>query len=214
MSRTIKVDLFTDVVCPWCLIGSKRLDDAIAKLPADVTVDVENLPFYLDPNTPPEGYDVAEMLRSKYGRDPKTIWAHAEEQARLSGIDLDLSKQPRTFPTQKAHTLVRLARAKGTQHKLANAIAWQYFMEHRLVNEPDVLADIATCYGFTREEALADVSDPRELETSHQMAVWAAQQGIQGVPFFVFDNRFALSGAQPAEVFDMAFAKVLDEAPR
>ena len=214
MSRTIKVDLFTDVVCPWCLIGSKRLDDAIAKLPADVTVDVENLPFYLDPNTPPEGYDVAEMLRSKYGRDPKTIWAHAEEQARLSGIDLDLSKQPRTFPTQKAHTLVRLARAKGTQHKLANAIAWQYFMEHRLVNEPDVLADIATRYGFTREEALADVSDPRELETSHEMAVWAAQQGIQGVPFFVFDNKFALSGAQPAEVFDMAFAKVLDEAPR
>ena len=213
MSRTIKVDLFTDVVCPWCLIGSKRLDDAIAKLPADVTVDVENLPFYLDPNTPPEGYDVAEMLRSKYGRDPKTIWAHAEEQARLSGIDLDLSKQPRTFPTQKAHTLVRLARAKGTQHKLANAIAWQYFMEHRLVNEPDVLADIATGYGFTREEALTDVSDPRELETSHQMAVWAAQQGIQGVPFFVFDNKFALSGAQPAEVFDMAFAKVLDEPP-
>jgi len=210
MSRTIKVDLFTDVVCPWCLIGSKRLDDAIAKLPGDVTVDVENLPFYLDPNTPPEGYDVAEMLRSKYGRDPKTIWAHAEEQARLSGIDLDLSKQPRTFPTQKAHTLVRLARAKGTQHKLANAIAWQYFMEHRLVNEPDVLADIATGYGFTREEALADVSDPRELETSHQMAVWAAQQGIQGVPFFVFDNKFALSGAQPAEVFDMAFAKVLE----
>ena len=210
MSRTIKVDLFTDVVCPWCLIGSKRLDDAIAKLPADVTVDVENLPFYLDPNTPPEGYDVAEMLRSKYGRDPKTIWAHAEEQARLSGIDLDLSKQPRTFPTQKAHTLVRLARAKGTQHKLANAIAWQYFMEHRLVNEPDVLADIATGYGFTREEALADVSDPHELETSHEMAVWAAQQGIQGVPFFVFDNKFALSGAQPAEVFDMAFAKVLE----
>ena len=210
MPRTIKVDLFTDVVCPWCLIGSKRLDDAIAKLPADVTVDVENLPFYLDPNPPPEGYDVADMLRSKYGRDPKTIWAHAEEQAKLSGIDLDLSKQPRTFPTQKAHTLVRLARAKGTQHALANAIAWDYFIEHRLVNEPDVLAHIATGYGFTREEALADVSDPREIEISHQMAVWAAQQGIQGVPFFVFDNTFALSGAQPAEVFDMAFAKVLE----
>ena len=211
MSRTIKIDLFTDVVCPWCLIGSKRLDDAIAKLPADVTVDVENLPFYLDPDTPPEGYDVATMLRSKYGRDPKTIWAHAEEQAKLSGIDLDLSKQPRTFPTQKAHTLVRLARPKGTQHALANAIAWAYFIEHRQVNDVEVLADIATGFDFTREEALSDVSDPRELETSHQMAVWAAQQGIQGVPFFVFDNRFALSGAQPPEVFDMALAKVLDE---
>ena len=211
MSRTIKVDLFTDVVCPWCLIGSARLDKAIVALPADVTVNVENLPFYLDPDTPPEGYDVAEMLRRKYGRDPKTIWARAEEQAKLSGIDLDLSKQPRTFPTQKAHTLVRLARPKGTQHALANAIAWAYFMDHRQVNDVDVLADIAVEYGFVREEALADVNDPRELETSHQMAVWAAQQGIQGVPFFIFDNRFALSGAQPQEVFDMAFAKVLDE---
>ena len=210
MSRTIKVDLFTDVVCPWCLIGSKRLDDAIAKLPSDVTVDVENLPFYLDPNTPPEGYDVGEMLRSKYGRDPREIWARAEEQARLSGIDLDLSKQPRTFPTQKAHTLVRLARPKGTQHALANAIASAYFMEHRQVNDVEVLADIATGFGFTRQEALADVNDPRELETSHQLAVWAAQQGIQGVPFFIFDGKFALSGAQPAEVFDMAFGKVLE----
>ena len=212
MSRTIKIDLFTDVVCPWCLIGSKRLDDAIARLPADITVDVENRPFYLDPDTPPEGYDVAEMLRRKYGRDPKTIWARAEEQAQLSGIDLDLSKQPRTFPTQKAHTLVRLARPKGTQHALANAIAWAYFMDHRQVNDVEVLADIATGFGFTREEALSDVSDPRELETSHQMAVWAAQQGIQGVPFFVFDNRFAVSGAQSQDVFEMAFAKVLDES--
>ena len=123
MSRTLKVDLFTDIVCPWCLIGSVRLDKAIATLPADVTVDVENHPFYLDPNTPPEGYDVGEMLRSKYGREPKAMWARPEAEAKKSGIDLDLSQQPRTFPTQKGHTLVRLARPKGTQHALANAIA-------------------------------------------------------------------------------------------
>ena len=73
MPRTLKVDLFTDIVCPWCLIGSARLDKAIAALPADVTVDVENHPFYLDPNTPPDGYDVGEMLQQKYGREPKAI---------------------------------------------------------------------------------------------------------------------------------------------
>jgi predicted DsbA family dithiol-disulfide isomerase len=175
-------------------------------------VDVENHPFYLDPNTPPEGYDVAEMLRSKYGRDPKTIWARAEGEAKKSGIDLDLSQQPRTFPTQKAHTLIRLARPKGTQHALANAIAAAYFLEHRQVNEPEVLAEIATQHGFTREEALGDIADPRELEQSHELAIAAAQQGIQGVPFFIFDGRFAMSGAQPEEVFDMAFKKALEEA--
>ncbi len=210
--RKIKIDLWTDVVCPWCLIGSARLDTAIAALPADVEVEVENHPFYLDPNTPPEGYDVGTMLQQKYGREPQEIWARAEEQARLSGIDLDLSRQPRTFPTQKAHTVVRLAKPKGSQHALANAIAAAYFLEHRQVNDDEVLADIAAEHGFTREEALSDMRDPRELEQSHELATWAAQQGIQGVPFFIFDGKFALSGAQPQEVFEMAFRKVLDEA--
>jgi predicted DsbA family dithiol-disulfide isomerase len=210
--RKIKIDVWTDVVCPWCLIGSARLDKAIAELPGDVSVEVENHPFYLDPNTPPEGYDVAEMLRKKYGRDPKAIWARAEEQAKLSGIDLDLSRQPRTFPTQKAHTVVRLAKPKGTQHDLANAIAASYFLEHRQVNDDEVLAEIAKAYGFTREEALNDMRDPRELDETHQLAIWAAQQGIQGVPFFVFDGKFALSGAQPQDVFAAAFAKVAEEA--
>jgi len=210
--RKIKIDVWTDVVCPWCLIGSARLDRAIAELPPGVSVEVENHPFYLDPNTPSEGYDVAEMLRQKYGREPKAIWARAEEQAKLSGIDLDLSQQPRTFPTQKAHTIVRLAKAKGTQHELANAIAWAYFMDHRQVNDDEVLADIAAEYGYTREDALNEMRNPRELEESHQLAIWAAQQGIQGVPFFIFDGKFALSGAQPQEVFAAAFAKVNEEA--
>ncbi|MEO7224056.1 MAG: DsbA family oxidoreductase [Devosia sp.] len=210
--RRIKIDLWTDVVCPWCLIGSARLDTAIAELPADVSVEVENHPFYLDPNTPPEGYDVGEMLRSKYGREPREIWARAEEQAKLSGIELDLSQQPRTFPTQKAHTIVRLAKNKGTQHELANTIAAAYFLEHRQVNDDEVLADIAAEHGFAREEALSLMRDPAELKTSHELAIWAAQQGIQGVPFFIFNNQFALSGAQPPEVFEAAFKKVLEKA--
>lgn len=212
MTKTLKVDLFTDIVCPWCLVGSARLDKAIAALPADVTVDVENHPFYLDPNTPPEGYDVAEMLRAKYRREPKEMWARVEGEAKKAGIDLDLSRQPRTFPTQKGHTLVRLARDKGTQHALANAIASAYFLDHRQVNDDAVLAEIATGYGFSRDEALRVINDPEELRVSHELAVEAAAQGIQGVPFFIFDNRFALSGAQPDEVFAMAFKKALEEA--
>ena len=105
-----------------------------------------------------------------------------------------------------------LARPKGTQHALANAIAAAYFLEHRQVNEPEVLAEIATGHGFTHEEALGDIADPRELEVSHELAISAAQQGIQGVPFFVFEGRFAMSGAQPEEVFEMAFKRALEEA--
>jgi predicted DsbA family dithiol-disulfide isomerase len=210
MPRTIKVDLFTDTVCPWCLIGAERLDRAIAALPPDVTVEVRNHPFYLDPNTPDDGVIVADMLRERYGRDPKDMWERVETEARNSGIDLDLSRQPRSYPTRKGHTLVRLAGAKGTQHALANAIARAYFLDHLLINDDDVLADIAVDYGFTREEALAAVRNPAELAATHELAIAASQQGIQGVPFFVFDNKFALSGCQPQEVFARAFEAALD----
>lgn len=212
MARLLKVDVFTDTVCPWCLVGSARLDQAIAALPDDVTVKVENHPFYLNPDTPAEGIVVADMLREKYGRDPKEMWARVESEARKSGIALDLSRQPRSYPTQKGHTLVRLAKPKGTQHALANAIAWAYFMEHRQINDDEVLAEIATRHGYARDEALQVMRDPEALGETHELAIEAARQGIQGVPFFVFDNRFALSGCQPQEVFGLAFDKAL-EAP-
>ena len=204
MSKTIKIDLFTDTVCPWCLVGAARLDEAIARLPGGVEVVVENHPFYLNPNTPAEGIVVADMLREKYGRDPKEMWARVEAEARSSGIALDLSRQPRSYPTQKGHTLVRLAKVKGTQHALANAIAWGYFMDHQLINDDEVLADIAVQHGYSRAEALQVVRDAEALGETHDLAIAAAQQGIQGVPFFIFDNRFAVSGCQPEAAFDRA----------
>jgi predicted DsbA family dithiol-disulfide isomerase len=210
MSRKIKVDLFTDTVCPWCIVGSERLDQAIAALPDDVEVEVENHPFYLNPDTPPEGIVVADMLREKYGRDPREMWARVEGEAKKSGIDLDLSQQPRSYPTQKGHTLVRLAKAKGTQHALANAIAWAYFMDHKQINDDEVLADIAVGHGYSREEALQVIRDADALGETHDLAIAAAQQGIQGVPFFIFDGKFALSGCQPQEVFGRAFEAALD----
>jgi predicted DsbA family dithiol-disulfide isomerase len=204
MARALNIDLFTDTVCPWCLVGTARLDKAVAKLPTDVVVDIERHPFYLDPDTPPEGHDVGEMLRLKYLRDPRDIWARCEAEAKKSGIDLDLSKQPRTYPTQKGHTLVRLARVKGTQHALASDIAWTYFMDHQQINDDEVLAEIAVRHGFAREEALQVMRDPDELGITHDLAVGAMRAGIQGVPFFVFDNRFSLSGCMPQEVFNRA----------
>lgn len=207
----LKIDLWTDVVCPWCLVGSERLDQAVARLPSGTTVDIENHPFYLDPNTPPEGYDVAEMLRAKYHREPHEMQARVEAEARKSGLALDLGKQPRSYPTKKAHTLTGHARVKGTQHALANAIAAAYFLEHRLINEDDVLTEIATHHGFTREDALAVIHDEQALAETEALAYSALQSGIQGVPFTVLAGRYGLSGAQPQEVFDMALAQVLAE---
>jgi len=211
MPKSLKVDVFTDVVCPWCLVGSARLDKAVAELPPDVEVTIENHPFYLDPNVPGEGVIVADMLRQRYGREPEEMWARVEGEAKKADIDLDLSKQPRMFPTAKAHTLTRLAKPLGTQHALANAIAEAYFLGHRQINDDAVLADLAVQHGFDRAEALRVINDPDELAVTEGLARQAAEQGINGVPFFVFGEKYAMSGAQPQEVFGMALAKTLNE---
>ena len=211
MAKLLKIDVFTDVVCPWCLVGSARLDAALGNLPDDVEVVVENHPFYLDPTVPPEGIDVAQMLRAKYGRDPAELWARVESEAAKAGIDLDLSKQPRMFNTAKAHTLTRLAKGNGNQHELANAIAEAYFLSHRQINDDNVLADIASEHGWDRGDALDAINDENELAMTADLATSAAQQGIRGVPFFVFGEKYALSGAQPAEVFAQALEKTISE---
>lgn len=211
MARMLKIDVFTDVVCPWCLVGSARLDAALANVPDDVDVVIENHPFYLDPTVPPEGVDVGEMLREKYGRDPKEMWERVETEAKKAGITLDLSQQPRMFNTAKAHTITRLSKANGNQHELANAIANAYFLDHRQINDDNVLADIAAEFGWDRGDALDIMNDADELATTEQLAASAAQQGIRGVPFFVFAEKYALSGAQPDEVFTEALNKTISE---
>lgn len=211
MTKQLKIDVFTDVVCPWCIVGSARLDNAVAALPDDVDVIIENHPFYLDPNTPTEGVVVADMLRERYGKDPREMWERVESEALKAGVELDLSRQPRMFPTKKAHTITRLAKPLGIQHELANAIANAYFLEHRQINDDNVLADIAVEFGFDRGDALDAMNDEHELAITEQLATDAAAQGIRGVPFFVFGEKYALSGAQPAEVFERALAQAIEE---
>ena len=211
MTRHLKIDVFTDVVCPWCLVGSARLDQALAALPADIDVVVENHPFYLDPSVPPEGVDVGEMLRAKYGREPSEMWTRVEGEARKVGIDLDLSRQPRMFNTAKAHTITRLSKANGNQHELANAIAEAYFLEHRQINDDNVLADIAVAHGWDRGDALDAMNDEHELGITQSLAADAAAQGVRGVPFFIFGEKYALSGAQPDEVFQKALEQTIAE---
>ncbi|HTJ56187.1 MAG TPA: DsbA family protein, partial [Devosiaceae bacterium] len=103
------------------------------------------------------------------------------------------------------------ARTLGTQYALAKAIAEAYFLEHRLINDDEVLADLAVAHGFERAEAVRLITDPRELAITEQLARDASGQGISGVPFFIFGEKYAMSGAQPEEVFAMAIEKTLSE---
>lgn len=207
--QTIKIDLFSDPVCPWCLVGLARLDLAIRALPEGALVDVEHHPFLLDANAPVEGEDVVEMLKHKYERDPFEMWDRLERDARDLGVTLDMRKQKFRYASQAAHALIEEARSKGTQHALAKAIGNAYYLEARNIADPEVLVQIAKDFGFSADEAMSVATNKSKWRAIEQAAIAASGQGVQGVPFFVFNNKYALSGSQPVEVFSQVFDTVL-----
>jgi predicted DsbA family dithiol-disulfide isomerase len=217
MPPSLAIDLFSDIVCPWCFIGATRLEQALSRLAGEVEAEVCYHPFFLDPGVPKQGVSVPEKLRKKYGVDPKQLWARAEGAARESGLPLDLSLQSMMYPTDAAHTLLRHAHAKGTQPALAKAFFHAYFIDAKNIADESLLAELATPHGFTREEALELAHAEAELELTREEALSAARGGIRGVPFFIFDGRLGVSGAQSVEVLVAAIRKALErplsEAP-
>jgi predicted DsbA family dithiol-disulfide isomerase len=209
MAASMTIDLFSDIVCPWCFIGGARLELALADMTDEVQAEVCYHPFYLRPDTPKSGISIPQMLREKYGADPKQLWARVEAAAKESGILLDLSVQSKMYPTHAAHTLLRHAHAKGTQRALASAFFRGYFLDAKNISDESVLAEIAEQHGFTRDEALELATSETELELTREEAISAAQGGIRGVPFFIFDGRLAVSGAQSVSVLQAAIRQAL-----
>ncbi len=207
--QPISIEVVSDVVCPWCLIGVERLDQALAGMP-HVRATVRFHPFLLDPTTPEEGEDLRARLERKYRMPASSMFARVEQAARESGIPLDFSKVTRSISTLRAHTLIRLADDLATQGALKRALLKAYFLEGRDVSKLDVLIEIGERHGLARGRVEAALSDPAELEATRELAGEAAQQGVTGVPFFVFDERLAVSGAQPVETLQKVIARVLE----
>src|SRR5690606_9229704 len=124
--RKLSIQVVSDVVCPWCLIGVRRLDLALEAFP-DVEAEVRFLPFLLDPSTPEKGEDLRERLKRKYGLEPEAMFSRVEAAARESGLPLDFEKVTRSVATTRAHTLIRHALERGTQGALKRAILSAYF---------------------------------------------------------------------------------------
>ncbi len=206
MSEPLTIDLHADLVCPWCYIGSERLDQAIA----GTDVVVRHRPFLLMPDAPAEGVDIPDMLRRKYRADPAQLQGRVEQAARDSGQTLDLSKQPRSYPTLRAHTLLRHAEARGTQRALTRALYRANFDEGRNLHDVAVLAALASAHGFSAAEVEALVTDGAELALTRDATREASRLGIRGVPFFVFNGKLAVSGAQPVDVLRRALSEAAD----
>lgn len=212
MAEELTIDVITDIVCPWCLVGVARLDKALAQVPEGTPVHVRHHPFLLDPDLGEEGIDLREKLTEKYGGDPAEMWARVEGEAEKSGIDLKIERQPHVWPTVKAHVLVRLAEG-DRQHAVQKDLAAAYFHEAANLTDTEFLVGIADKHGLDGETIRQALDDPEQIAASHEHARAIAGQGITGVPFFVFNGRFSLSGCQPEGVFSQAVQAALQPEP-
>ncbi len=210
------IDIFSDPVCPWCLVGLARLDQALAGLDESNQIGITHHPFLLDANTPKEGEDVVAMLKRKYGRAPDEMWDRLEQEAKTCGLSLNMRKQKMRYPSQKALALIMAAKEdtengeKGLrQHNLARAISHACYMDGLNIADDGVLGDIALAHGFEAQEVFDVLSDEQAIAEVEKGARWAPQAGITGVPYFIFNNKFALSGAQPLSVFEEALQRAL-----
>lgn len=212
MSGEVTIDIHSDISCPWCFIGSRRLNRVLGERMPELRTRVRHHPYQLHPDAPAGGIDVHAMLRERYGADPSSLFERVEEAAREEGIELDLSLQSRAFDTAGAHTLIRHAAVLGTQSDLVDALFAAYFLEARDISDPAVLADVAAPHGFSEAQIRTLISDGAELGLTRMEAADAARRGVRGVPFFVLGGKYALSGAQPEHILEGAIRRAAEEA--
>jgi predicted DsbA family dithiol-disulfide isomerase len=185
----MRIEVASDVVCPWCYIGKKRLEKALALL-SDVKLEIRWLPFQLNPSMPKEGMPRAQYRKAKFGslERSRALDARVIAEGKAEGIDFAFERIERTPNTTDAHKLIGLAEDQG---KVVDALFHAYFEDGKDIGDPRVLADIATQCGVQGwPERAQDVSgleqDVREM-------------GISAVPTFIFDRKAGVSGAYPAE---------------
>ncbi|MCB1340156.1 MAG: DsbA family oxidoreductase [Pseudooceanicola sp.] len=205
-ANTVQVDIVSDVVCPWCYVGFRQLEQALGMTGLGAVVRWH--PFELNPDMPPEGQNLREHLMQKYG-----ITAEASQTARARltalgaelGIDFRYSDGMRMVNTFAAHQLLGWAMGEGAQHPLKMALFHAYFTDGRDVSDPGVLVEVAQSVGLDPAAAREVLESGRMAEqTRDHLSTWT-QNGITGVPAMIFGGKYLVTGAQGAE----NYAKVL-----
>src|SRR5215831_1153965 len=201
----MRIDIWSDLVCPWCYIGKRRLERALAELPDAPQVDIVHRSFQLNPSALTSTTSSRrDYLRAKYGWSPgqaAKIDADMEQRAAADGLEYHLTADGLTGNTFDAHRLVHLARQRGRQDATVERFFRAYFTEQRSLFDRQSLEALAVDAGLDAGEARAVLEGSLYTEGVDADVTEARRLGVSGVPFFVFDRRLGLSGAQPIASF-------------
>ena len=219
----LTIDIVSDVVCPWCFIGKRKLEAALqlpqaANLPP---VHIRWHPFQLNPDLPQEGVPRKQYLEDKFGgpERAKEIYARVGAAGQAVGLQLNFDAIQQQANTLSAHALIAYAQAhpsNDAENTLGNDIKERilnaYFVEGRFVGSVVVLVDIAVAAGLNAEEVRAHLSNPQTRQDVSDADAQARQMGISGVPFFIFNQKVAVSGAQDPDALLAAMQQALAAA--
>lgn len=199
---TLGFQVFSDVICPWCLVGKRRLERALDELGLRSEAAIAWLPFELNPDMPDNGMPRSEYRARKFGPErAAALDADMTRLGRAEGITFRFDRQARTPSTRLAHVVLAFAAGHGRHDALKERLMTAYFEEGVDVGEPANLIDLAASVGLDRAEVAAALSDPALRRRVVDTEARAAALGIGGVPFFIVNDSWAMSGAQPAEAW-------------
>lgn len=205
-SQSLVIDIFSDVICPWCFIGKHRLENALKKFSSEqpqVSISVRWLPYFLNPDTPIEGAPYRSFLEKKFGGPDRVdaIMERLAEVSRNTGLELSFEKIKLRANTLKAHRLIHHFQQRGDANALVERIFSAHFQRGENIGDTEMLVQIAVECGDDIEAVKAYLASSENAGVVTAQALQAQEAGIGGVPFFIFNGRLAASGAQPPEVF-------------
>jgi predicted DsbA family dithiol-disulfide isomerase len=202
--KAISIDVISDVICPWCFLGKRRLDKAIGLLEG-ITAEVNWRPFFLDPTIPNEGMSRRTYLENKFGPERlETIHDPILAAGKADGVPYAFDKITRTPNTMDAHRVIRWSHDSGKQHDVVERLFMAYFNEGLDVGDRRVLLKITGEAGMDRSEVSAKLENGTDIDAVNAEVERAYRMGVSGVPCFIFAQKQGLMGAQPAEQLVMA----------
>lgn len=212
MSKPVRIDVVSDVVCPWCFIGKRRLEKALAMTP-DIPVEVHFRPYFLNDWIPLEGISRPDYLTAKFGSAEryKGIAQRVTAAAASEGLVYASDKINRQPNTRDAHRLIRWAEAIGKGPEMKQRLMDLYFTEGADLSRANVLVQAAADIGLGPAQVRADLASEKDVDEIEREVQMAKEAGIEGVPMFIFAGKFAVSGAQAPEYLAQAITRVAEE---
>ncbi|WP_299100814.1 DsbA family oxidoreductase [uncultured Winogradskyella sp.] len=214
MKKKLKIDIVSDVVCPWCTIGYKRLEKAISELGIEDKVDIEWQSFELNPNMPTEGQNVTEHITEKYGstiEQQKESKKHMTEIGEDLGFKFDYFDDMRMVNTFDAHVLLEYAKDFNKQTELKMTLTKAFFSERKDVSDRDILKQALLDVGLDPKEGLAKLDNEEARYTVRSIQNQWKNLGVSSVPTVVFNRKSAVTGAQPVATFKQVLSELIAE---